>query len=102
MRSFAVLAGFFAVSAIASPLGLQARKEEADPCDDDAPPCMTKEQAQKVADNFKESIAAYSDELADRIFTVDFVDYSDSVTELINGGCDGPAVVSIESIDNAA
>ena len=94
MRSFALLAGIFAASAIASPLGLVERKEAAEPCDDDAPPCMTYDQAQKVANNFKESIANYSDALADRIFTVDFVDYSDSVTELINGGCDGPAVVS--------
>ena len=96
MRSFAFLAGFFAVSAIASPL--VARKEEADPCDDDAPPCMTKDQAQTVADHFKELIAAYSDDKADQYLTVDFTDYSDSVSELINSGCTGPAVVRIDSI----
>lgn len=92
MRSFALLAGFFAVSAIASPL--VARKEETDPCDDDAPPCMTKAQAQTVADHFKELIADYSDAKADEYLTVDFVDYSDSVAELINSGCTGPQPVS--------
>lgn len=96
MRSSAVLAGFFAVSALATPLGVVERKEAADPCDDNAPPCLTYEQAQTVADHFKELIAAYSDAKADEYLTVDFTDYSDSVSELINSGCTGPAVVSTD------
>lgn len=90
MRSFAVLAGFFAVSALATPLGLQKRDDEADPCDDDAPPCLTYEQASTVADHFKTLINDYSDAAADEYLTVDFTDYSDSVSELINSGCTGP------------
>ncbi|KJY00710.1 hypothetical protein TI39_contig315g00038 [Zymoseptoria brevis] len=55
--------------------------------------CMTDEQAQQVANNFKELIAAYSDELANAVLTEDFVDYSDSVIELINNGCSNSPVV---------
>ncbi|KAM0723803.1 hypothetical protein Q7P37_000793 [Cladosporium fusiforme] len=50
--------------------------------------CLSDNAAQKVADNFKALIATYSDSLADQVLTVDFTDYSDSVNELINGGCD--------------
>lgn len=102
MRSFALLAGFFAVSAIASPLGLQARNDEADPCDDDAPPCMTMDQAQTVANHFKDLIAAYSDEKADAYLTTDFTDYSDSVAELINSGCQGPQTLGQPTFDGLA
>lgn len=49
--------------------------------------CMSDSQAQKVANNFKTLIADYSDALANATVAVDFVDYSDSVNELINGGC---------------
>jgi hypothetical protein len=55
--------------------------------------CMSDDDAQQVADNFKELIAAYSDELADSVLTEDFVDYSDSVNELINNGCPNSPVV---------
>lgn len=57
------------------------------------PACMNDKQAQQVATNFKDLIAAYSDELADAALTEDFTDYSDSVTELINSGCTGPQPV---------
>jgi hypothetical protein len=48
---------------------------------------MSDSAAQKVANNFKTLIASYSDSFADQTVAVDFVDYSDSVIELINGAC---------------
>lgn len=93
MRSFALVAGLFAVASVASPL-LATRTEE---CDDT--PCMTYDQATKVANNFGSLISAYSNASAEAYLTVDFTDYSDSVSELINSGCpDGPATVSIREI----
>lgn len=57
--------------------------------------CLSDSDAQTVADNFKESIAAYSDAQADADFTTDFHDYSDSVIELIDNGCpNSPVAVS--------
>lgn len=89
MRSFAFAAGLFAVASLASPL--IARGED---CEDT--PCMTYDEASTVANNFKELINSYSNESAIAYLTPDFTDYSDSVSELINGGCpDGPAIVSI-------
>ncbi|WPG99094.1 Hypothetical protein R9X50_00190300 [Acrodontium crateriforme] len=49
--------------------------------------CMTKNQAQQVADNFQQLIAAYSDKAADQTLTKGFNDYSDSVTTLIDNAC---------------
>lgn len=49
---------------------------------------MSEDEAQQVAKNFKDLIVEYSDELATSSLTEDFSDYSDSVTELINSGCD--------------
>lgn len=49
--------------------------------------CLSDTEAQGVATNFKNLIADYSDTLANASLTVDFVDYSDSVIELINNGC---------------
>ncbi|KAK3050855.1 hypothetical protein LTR09_007933 [Extremus antarcticus] len=89
MRSFAIAAGFFAVAALASPVNV-ARGSDAEPCDDNAPPCMTYPQAQVVAQNFRQSIKNYSNESTIQHFTEDFVDYSASVNTLINGGCTGP------------
>jgi hypothetical protein len=64
---------------------------------------MTDEDAQQVANNFKELIAAYSDDLANAVLTEDFVDFSDSVNELINNGCpNGPAPVSVADCDQFA
>ena len=87
MRAFAFAAGLFAVSAIAAP----ATKKE--PCDDDAPPCMTYDQASVVANNFRESIVNYSNASTIEHFTVDFVDYSSSVNTLIDNGCTTPQPV---------
>ena len=94
MRSFAFAAGLFAVAALANPINL-ARGASKEPCDDDAPPCMTLDQATVVAQNFRQSIKAYSNESTIEHFTADFTDYSASVNTLINGGCvDGPKDVS--------
>lgn len=87
MRSFALIAGLFAVAAIASPI------PDSDPCDEDAPPCMTYDQASVVANNFRESIVNYSNATTDEHFTVDFVDYTASVSTLINSGCTTPQPV---------
>ena len=88
MRSFAIVAGFLAVTALANPLV----KRGGDDCDEQ-PPCMTLAQAQQVADNFESLIKDYSDADANKFLTKDFTDYSDSVTELINSGCTGPQTV---------
>jgi hypothetical protein len=64
---------------------------------------MSDNDATKVANNFKTLIDNYSDSLANASLTKDFVDYSDSVGELINGGCttggsvkvSAPAVITL-------
>lgn len=61
--------------------------------------CMNDKAAQQVATNFKDLIAEYSDQLADDALTTDFIDYSDSVIELINGGCTGPVEVRYKEQD---
>lgn len=58
---------------------------------------MTSTDAQGVATNFKNLIAAYSETLANSSLTVDFVDYSDSVIELINNGCPDSVVAVCSS-----
>ena len=65
--------------------------------------CMSDSDAKKVANNFKTLIDEYSDKLANQTLTEDFIDYSDSVGELINGGCttggsvkvSAPAVITL-------
>ena len=90
MRSYILAAGLFAVSALAGPIAARGKE----PCDEDAAPCMTFDQATKVANNFKDLIVNYSNTSAEAYLTVDFHDYSDSVNELINNGCpNGPAPV---------
>ncbi|USW47324.1 hypothetical protein Slin15195_G006430 [Septoria linicola] len=54
--------------------------------------CLSDKEAQAVATNFKNLIANYSNELANASLTTDFVDYSDSVIELINNGCSNSPV----------
>lgn len=49
--------------------------------------CMSDSAAQTVANNFRTLIASYSDAFANETLTEDFIDYSDSVIELINGAC---------------
>jgi len=94
MRSFIIAAAAFAIGAIASPTLISKRD-----CNDT---CMTYDQAQVVANNFKTLIAAYSDDLANQVLTEDFEDYSDSVTELINSGCTGPQPLGSVTFDSRA
>lgn len=94
MRSSIMAAAAFAIGAIATPTIMQKRD-----CNDT---CMTYDQAQVVANNFKTLIASYSDELANEVLTVDFNDYSDSVTELINSGCTGPVPLGSVTFDSRA
>ncbi|KAK4569858.1 25S rRNA (adenine2142-N1)-methyltransferase [Recurvomyces mirabilis] len=49
--------------------------------------CMNDAQAQQVANNFKGLISAYTNDLANAVLTTDVQDFSDSVIELIDGGC---------------
>ena len=59
---------------------------------------MSDSDAQTVATNFGLLLTNYSDAFANETLTVDFTDYTDSVIELIDGGCtNSPVAVSIES-----
>ncbi|KAK0857969.1 hypothetical protein LTR03_000535 [Friedmanniomyces endolithicus] len=82
MRSTIIAAAAFAVGALATPTLLPKRD-----CNDT---CMTFDQATTVANNFKSLISAYSNATADEYLAVDFMDYSDSVTTLIDSGCTSP------------
>jgi hypothetical protein len=93
MRATIFAAATFALGAIATP---ELSKRD---CNDT---CMTYDQATVVADNFKNLIANYSDALANEVLTVDFEDYSDSVTELINSGCTGPQALGAATFDSRA
>lgn len=75
---------------------LNARDDDDDDgfYDEDLLFCLTKARAQAVATNFGNLIANYTVTLANKALTSDFVDYSDSVSTLIDGGCsNGPATV---------
>jgi len=96
MRSSIVAAAAFAIGAIAGPTYPYFQKRD---CNDT---CMTYDQATVVANNFQTLIAAYSDALAEQVLTVDFQDYSDSVTELINSGCTGPQALGSVTFDGRA
>jgi len=94
MRSVLALATIaFTASAVATPWGWGVKRTTSN--------CMSDSQAQTVANNFKTLIASYSDDFADQTLTTDFVDYSDSVIELINGACtvDQNIPVSVPSKD---
>jgi hypothetical protein len=80
MRSvFALAAIAFTASAAATPWGWGSQRTLSN--------CMSDSAASTVANNFRTLIASYSDAFANETLAVDFVDYSDSVIELINGGC---------------
>ncbi|KAF2859724.1 hypothetical protein K470DRAFT_258575 [Piedraia hortae CBS 480.64] len=63
-------------------------------------PCMSYREASRVANNFQTLIANYSDALADRVLTVDFNDWSDSVTTLIDSGCSSPQPLGSVTFDS--
>ena len=59
---------------------------------------MTAQNAYQVSMNFQALIMTYSDTLADTYLSTDFIDYSDSVAELINSGCTGPQPVCLRML----
>ena len=95
MRSSIIAAATFAIGALAGgPIYPYFQKRD---CNDT---CMTYDQATVVANNFKTLIASYSDDLADQVLAVDFTDYSDSVTSLINSGCTSPVPFGSMTFDS--
>ncbi|KAH9842242.1 S-adenosyl-L-methionine-dependent methyltransferase [Teratosphaeria destructans] len=54
---------------------------------------MNDDQAYRVASNFGSLISAYSNASAQAYLTTNYTDYTDSVIELINSGCNGPEVL---------
>ncbi|KAF2768738.1 hypothetical protein EJ03DRAFT_114268 [Teratosphaeria nubilosa] len=93
MRSLTIAAATLALGAIATP-----QLVEKD-CNDT---CMTYDQATKVANNFKTLISAYSNDYANQYLTEDYNDYSDSVTTLIDSGCQGPETLGAVTFDSRA
>lgn len=49
--------------------------------------CLSDAEAQNQANHFAELVTNYSNASADAYLTPDFTDYTDSVIELMNGGC---------------
>ncbi|KAK4549524.1 hypothetical protein LTR36_006521 [Oleoguttula mirabilis] len=94
MRSFTAIA-------TASLIALSAASPEPIFKRDDAA-CMTQAEAQVVANNFQELIADYTVEAANAYLTTDFEDNTDSVTELINGGCSGPETLGVATFTSRA
>ncbi|KAK3214418.1 hypothetical protein GRF29_19g110173 [Pseudopithomyces chartarum] len=77
-------------------------------CSTAAAHCLTDTSARRVAENFRSTVADYSPELADRVFSVNFTDYADGVNELMNNGCPNgpkplgsPTFSSLEEFKNA-
>ena len=96
MRSAIIAAATLAVGALANPTYPYFQKRD---CNDT---CMTYDQATVVANNFKTLIAAYTDDLAEQVMAVDFTDYSDSVTSLINSGCTSPVPFGSQTFTSRA
>ncbi|TKA73889.1 hypothetical protein B0A55_03786 [Friedmanniomyces simplex] len=65
--------------------------------------CMNDAQANIVANNFRDLIAAYTNSLANAVLTPNVQDYSDSVIELIDGGCpSGPDALGSATFNSRA
>ena len=73
--TFVAATGLFALSSLTAAIPVSAGT-----CLDDA-------HAQQVAENFRILITDYSNYTASQVLCENFVDYSDSVNELINSGC---------------
>jgi len=83
--------GFLAAAASVLALGASAS-----PIEERATACMTKANAQQVAGNFRALIhETFNKTLALTSMTKNFVDYSDSVLELINNGCDATGATAL-------
>jgi hypothetical protein len=89
MRSFTVfgMALLAAACAVAAPSG------------HDGDYCLCAEEAHRVAKNFQQMFSNYTDELALRILSPDFSDFTDSVSWLMNNGTECPSPVSISTLD---
>ncbi|KAK3648400.1 hypothetical protein LTR56_007517 [Elasticomyces elasticus] len=97
MRSFIIAAASLATVAFALPepmfSGKLARRDAT---------CMSADEANQVALNFNHLISDYSDDSANATLTEGFVDYSDSVISLIDGGCTGPLPLGHPTFDSRA
>jgi len=94
--------GFVAATLSLLALGATASPIEASPIEERAAACMTKPEAQQVAQNFRDLIhETFNKTLALQAMTKNFHDYSDSVSELINNGCPtGPATLGAATFDS--
>ena len=52
--------------------------------------CLCDDDANKIATAFGSLVSGYNNATANQLFTRDFIDYSESINSLKNGGCDGP------------
>jgi len=65
--------------------------------------CMDDTQANQVAENFRDLIAAYTNATAEAVLSTDIHDYSDSVITLIDAGCpSGPDALGAATFDSLA
>jgi len=65
--------------------------------------CMNDAQANVVANNFRDLIAAYTNATANAVLASNVNDYSDSVIELIDGGCpSGPQALGSATFGSRA
>lgn len=55
--------------------------------------CLTNHDANTLATNFGKLISAYSEKLANQTLTCDFLDYSESVNSIIDGGGNSPVAL---------
>lgn len=52
--------------------------------------CMCDDEANDIAAAFGSLVSGYDNYTANQLFTSDFIDYSESINSLKNGGCEGP------------
>merc|ERR1712029_377783 len=67
--------------------------------DADYEECLTDEEAENMADVFRQLIQSYSDELAMNALTEDFVDYASVVNSLMNRGAQFPKNITGPTFD---
>jgi len=93
MPSFSSLAvlSIFALGSLARPAPEASHKEFERRHDH----CLSKGEAQQVADNYAQLIRSYTTDLANAALSVDFTDYSESVNTLINECPQGSAAVTL-------
>jgi len=52
--------------------------------------CLCDDEANNIAAAFGSLVSGYNNDTANELFDDGFVDYSESINSLKNGGCDGP------------